>query len=87
MTSIERLEERCLLSTATFLPAGHDDAGELDRDLRRQGYDVIGSSASLPSYATVTPSGQSSYTWASSTTDPRLQAAGGSSRIAACWYS
>ena len=55
-----------------------------------QGYDVIGSSTSLslPSYATVTPAGQSSYTWASSTTDPRaLQVAGGTSRIAATWYS
>ena len=27
-----------------------------------QGYDIIGNAASLPSYATVTPSGQSSYT-------------------------
>ena len=53
-----------------------------------QGYDVIGSAASLPSYATVTPSGPSSYTWAASTTDPRaLQDAGGTGRIAACWYS
>ena len=49
---------------------------------------MIGGSASLPSYATVTPSGESSYTWASSTTDPRaLQTAGGTSRIAAGWYS
>ena len=53
-----------------------------------QGYDVIGNAVSLPSYATVTPSGASSYTWAASTTDPRaLQDAGGTSRIAACWYS
>ncbi len=52
-----------------------------------QGYDVIGSSSSLPSYATVTPSGESTYTWAASTTDPRaLQTAGGG-RIAAGWYS
>src|SRR5262249_5362557 len=53
-----------------------------------QGYDIINSSASLPSYATVTPSGQSSYTWAASTTDVRaLQVPGTTSRIAACWYS
>ena len=52
-----------------------------------QGYDIIGNAASLPSYATVTPSGQSSYTWGA-TTDPRgLQDAGGTGRIAACWYS
>ena len=41
-----------------------------------------------PSYATVTPSGQSTYTWATSTTDPRaLQNSGGTGRIAAAWYS
>ena len=66
----------------------HDDGGELDRDLRLAGYDVIGNAASLPSYATVTPSGEQSYTWAASTTDPAaLQTADGTSRIAACWYS
>ena len=54
-----------------------------------QGYDIIENAVSLPSYATVTPSGQSSSTgWPSSTTAPRaLQTANGSSRIAACWYS
>ena len=53
-----------------------------------QGYNVIGNAASYPAYATVTTSGQSTYTWAASTTDPRaLENAGGSSRIAACWYS
>ena len=36
-----------------------------------QGYDVIGKPASIPSYATVTPSGQSTATWATTTTDPR----------------
>ena len=45
-------------------------------------------STSLPSYATVTPSGQSSYTWTTTTTDPRaLQDAGGTNRVAACWYA
>ena len=34
------------------------------------------------------PSGQSNYTWAASTTDPSaLQDAGGTGRIAACWYA
>ena len=35
-----------------------------------QGYDVIGKPASIPSYATVTPAGQSTATWAATTTDP-----------------
>jgi hypothetical protein len=53
-----------------------------------QGYNIIGNAASYPAYATVTPAGQSTYTWAASTTDPRaLETAGGTGRVAACWYS
>ena len=53
-----------------------------------QGYDVTGDTASLPSYATVTTSGASGYTWTTSTTDPRaLQDPSGSGRVAACWDS
>ncbi len=76
--------------TATFLEQDTTTHGTWINTYGAQGYDVIGSSTSLslPSYATVTPAGQSTYTWASSTTDPRaLQVAGGSGRIAATWYS
>ena len=42
------------------------------------GYNVIGASASYPSYAQVSASGYSSYTWTNSTSDPRaLQKPGG----------
>ena len=52
------------------------------------GNDVIGGAASLPSYATITPSSKSNWTWAASTSDPRaLQKPGGIGRIAAGWYS
>jgi PKD repeat protein len=52
------------------------------------GYNVIGNSSSYPSYATVTPSGQSTYVWDSRTSDVRgLQIPGTTSRIAATWYS
>ena len=72
---------------ATFLKQDTTTEGNWIGTYGSQGYDIIGSSASLPSYATITPAGQSNYTWASSTTDPRgLQTAGGGSRIAACWY-
>ena len=49
----------------------------------------IGDAARLPiSYATITASGQSTWTWAASTTDPRaLQNPGGHGRIAAGWYA
>ncbi len=55
-----------------------------------QGYDAIGYAASLPSYATVTPSNDTFYTWSSSTTNTSaLQnpANPTGSRVAACWYS
>ena len=77
-------------ATATFLKQDTTTQGTWIDTYGAQGYDVIGSSSSvsLPSYATVTPAGQSTYTWASSTTDPRaLQVAGGASRIAAAWYA
>src|SRR5262249_10789054 len=51
-----------------------------------QGYNIVGNATSSPAYATVTPAGQSTLTWAASTTDPRaLETAGGTGRIAAAW--
>ena len=94
---LERLEDRQLLSgsasssavaTASFIKQDTTTQGNWIGTYGSQGYDVIGNAASLPSYATVTPTGQASYTWAASSTDPRaLQNASGSGRIAACWYS
>src|SRR5206468_1103737 len=44
--------------------------------------------SSLPSYATVSLSGQSDHTWAGSTGDARaLQEPGAPDRLAACWYT
>ena len=51
---------------------------------------MLADTASYPSYATVTPSGQLSYTWTTTTTDVRgLQkvAAGSTDRVAAAWYN
>jgi Hypothetical glycosyl hydrolase family 15 len=74
--------------TATFLRQDATTKGNWIGTYGTQGYDVIGDPASLPSYAVITPSGQSSYTWASSTADVRgLRNPGGSGRIAASWYS
>ncbi len=74
--------------SATFLKQDTTTQGTWIGTYGAQGYDVINDAASLPSYATVTPSGQLSYTWASSTTDRRaLQVPGGSGRIAATWFS
>ena len=71
-----------------FPQAGHDDAGELDGDLCAQGYDIVSGPSGLPANDTVTPSGESTYTWTTTSTDPRaLQVPGSSNRVAAVWYS
>ena len=75
-------------ATATFVESDTTTQGNWIGVYGTTGYEVIGNSSSLPSYATVTPSGQTNYTWAGSTTDPRaLQDAGGVGRTAAAWYS
>ncbi len=53
-----------------------------------EGYNAIGNASSYPAYVIVQPAGQSTNTWAASTTDPRaLQTADGSDRQASDWYS
>jgi hypothetical protein len=47
----------------------------------------MGASARNPSYATVTPSGQSTKVWAKSTTDVRALSNPAGGRIAAAWYA
>src|SRR5262249_48116113 len=71
-------------TTATFLRQDATTQGNWMGTYGAQGYDVIDGSSSLPSYASVTPSGQANTVWASPTTDPRaLQTSAGSSRIPA----
>jgi len=51
------------------------------------GYNVVNDAISYPAYAQVAPAGQSSYTWAATTTDVRaLQKANTADRLAATWY-
>ena len=74
--------------TVSFIKQDTTTQGTWIKTYGAQGYDVIGNASNLPSYATITATGQSSTTWAASTTDTRgLQTAGGSGRIAACWDS
>ena len=52
------------------------------------GYEVVNDTVNFPSYAQVSVSNQSQYTWAASTSDVRaLQKATTADRIAATWYS
>jgi hypothetical protein len=75
-------------ASATFVKQDTTTEGNWIGAYGSQGYNVISSTVSYPSYATVTPTGQTSYTWASNTTnEPALEIpGGGTSRIAACWY-
>jgi methionine-rich copper-binding protein CopC len=75
--------------TGTFVNTDTTTKGNWSGTYGAAGYNVIGSKSSYPSYATITPSGQSSWTWASSTTDSRglLIPGSSSSRIAAAWFS
>src|SRR5262249_51791923 len=75
-------------STATFVRADATTQGTWQGAYGADGYNVFGTTPAYPSYATVSPSGQSSWTWAASTTDVRgLQKPGASDRIASCWYA
>jgi hypothetical protein len=75
-------------ATATLVKKDTPTEGSWIGAYGTQGYNVIGSAFTYPSYAVVTPSGNQNWTWAASTSDTRaLQTPGGGSRIAACWYS
>ena len=74
-------------TSATFIGTDTTTKGTWRGVYGVDGYHVIGDAASHPAYAKVTPSGQSAWTWASSTSDVRaLQAATGTNRVAATWY-
>ena len=73
---------------ATFVQQDTTTQGNWIGKYGSNGYNIIGDATSYPSYATVTATGESTATWASSTTDPRaLESAGGVGRLAATWYS
>ncbi|MDQ3257907.1 MAG: hypothetical protein M3R15_29140, partial [Acidobacteriota bacterium] len=75
-------------AAATYLRTDTTTQGNWQGAYGTQGYQVIGNAASMPSYAQVTPTGHSSWTWAASTTETRaLRKAAGTDRIAATWYA
>jgi hypothetical protein len=74
-------------SPATFVKADTTHQGNWQNVFGAQGYNVIGASARYPSYATVTPNGQSNLVWTKSTSDVRALSNPAGGRIAAAWYS
>ena len=77
-------------NSASFVQTDTTTQGNWSGVYGAAGYNVIGSTSSYPSYATVTPSGQNylgTHIWATTTSDVRgLLIPGSTSRIAACWY-
>ncbi len=75
-------------AAASFLGTDLLTQGNWKGTYGSDGYSVINDSSSYPAYAVVTPSGDSAYTWAATTTDVRAPERGViSGRIAACWYA
>ena len=75
-------------ATASFLKQDTTTQGSWIGTYGAQGYDIVSGPSSLPANDTVTPSGQSTYTWTTTSSDPRaLQVPGSSNRVAAVWYS
>ena len=76
------------IATASFLRQDATTQGSWIGSYGAQGYEIVSGPSSLPANDTITPSGQSTWTWTTTSTDPRaLQVPGSSSRVAAVWYS
>ncbi len=74
--------------TAAFIKTDSTTAGSWKSQYGAEGYTVVNDGVKAPAYVTVSPTGNSTYTWSQSTTDPRgLQKTSGPDRIAATWYS
>jgi hypothetical protein len=76
-------------NTATFLNLDTVTQGNWKGVYGADGYNVINDGVAYPAYVTVTPSGNASWAWASSTSDIRAlsKASSSTDRIAATWYS
>ncbi len=75
-------------ASASFIAKNTATEGNWEGVYGSQGYDIVGGAVSIPSYALVTPAGQSSYTWTTTSSDPRaLEIPNSSNRVAAAWYS
>jgi len=75
-------------ASAVFITTDGTSQGSWKGLYGADGFNIINDTASYPTYATVTCTNASNYTWVGSASDPRaLQKASSSTdRIAACWY-
>ena len=80
--------EAAAAGSASFLKSDTTTAGNWIGVYGTQGDNIIAGPSDYPSYATVTPAGESEYTWSTAASDPRaLQTLGSSARVAAGWWS
>ncbi len=80
----------CCSSSAIFNGTDTSTQGNWVGVYGTQGYDIIDGPVSAPTYATITPAGQSTYVYSTNSSDPRaLENVPNSSNnhIAADWYS
>jgi hypothetical protein len=77
------------IGTASFVRTDTATAGTWKGVYGADGYNIINDTTNYPAYVSATPSGNTSYTWASSTTETRGLQKGASTtdRIGSCWYS
>ncbi|HJT87992.1 MAG TPA: Ig-like domain-containing protein, partial [Bryobacteraceae bacterium] len=75
--------------SATFVGMDTATQGNWKSVYGADGYNVIGDAATNPAYVSPVASGQSSYVWAASTSDPRAlqKATNPTDRIAGTWFS
>lgn len=76
-------------STASFVTTNTTTSGQWGGVYGADGYSIIGGQTSLPSYAQMSVTGDQTWTWQASTTDPRAPQVSptSSSRTAACDFS
>src|SRR4030095_2822098 len=75
--------------SSVFVKADTTTAGSWIGTYGADGYSLIGDVSSIPTHVPVTPSGNSSWTWAASIANPAAlqKASSPTDRLAACWYS
>jgi hypothetical protein len=75
-------------ATATFIGIDTATEGSWLGVYGKDGFSLANSSASIPTYATLTPAASLLWTWAATTADTRaLQLSLNNGRIATCWYA
>ena len=72
----------------TFNGVNNTRGGTWKGILGLEGYSLVADAESVPSYLTITPLGNSDWTWEYDSADPRaLQRSNLDSRFASCWYA